>query len=190
MILAMGIFYGGLAEQAVDRALELDPDNSLSVAIKAMRLQFAEGGPDWEKILGLIDRAIQLDPNNATALLWKGLRLSEIGYQAKAREFLERCLEIDPAYQNCRRHLSRVAWILGDDEIALQLYADIARSGFTTNDAIFTHIFLYKGNVMAGILAANYLRATYPDFPFDEWLYAIEHPDQDLSAYLPAVLKW
>ena len=55
---------------------------------------------------------------------------------------------------------------------------------------MFTPIFFYQGNVLAGVLAANYMRANYPDFPVDEWLNALENPDQDHSGALPRVLKW
>jgi TolB-like protein len=63
--------YYALTERAIDRALELDPSQSISLAVKAMLKQYAKGGADFESALELISRALELDPANATAWLWR-----------------------------------------------------------------------------------------------------------------------
>ena len=177
-------------EQAIDRALELDPRQSLSWAVKAMLKQYEPEGADWEAALELTDKALELDPSNATAWLWSGLRYTELGFHEQARKQLMRCLEIDPAYINCRRHLSRVLLIQGDTQAAVDQYVVIARSRLIATDTVFVEFVFREGNQLAGLIAANYLRLLYPDFPMDEWVAGLERPEQDHTASLPRVLDW
>ncbi len=178
------------AEKAVNRALELDERQSLAWAVKGMLTQYAPEGADWETQLALTGKATEMDPSNATAWLWNGLRYTELGFHEQARQQLVRCLEVDPAYQNCRRHLSRVLLILGRPDEAVELYVQIARSGLIAADTVFVEFVFREGNLLAGLFSANYLRTRYPDFPMEEWVNGLEHPEQDHTVSLPRVMDW
>ena len=71
-----------------------------------------------------------LDPVNATLYLWRGIQYSELGFHNEGIADLEQCLEIDPAYENCRRHLAYTFLILDDNERAMALFQQGYERGF------------------------------------------------------------
>ena len=78
-----------------------------------------------------MDRAIQLDTGNATNYLWRGIGYSELGFHTESIADLKHCLEIDPAYANCKRHLALAYMIVNENELALPLIQQVAEYGFT-----------------------------------------------------------
>ena len=95
--------YMELASQTAEKALEKDPTLSTPWAVKS-QVANARGNPT--DAMDFINKAIEIDPDNATHYLWRGIDISTAGFQQESVADLERCLELDPAYENCRRHLS------------------------------------------------------------------------------------
>ena len=105
---------GSLEEslQAVDKAIELDPENATLWAYKASGLNLAgvitQNQSRLDESLQVYDRAIELDPENTTYLLWKGFALRQAvnGLRGQERiqifeeaiETFDRALEIDPKF--------------------------------------------------------------------------------------------
>ncbi|HOE45696.1 tetratricopeptide repeat protein [Methanothrix soehngenii] len=105
---------GSLEEslQAVDKAIELDPENATLWAYKASGLNLAgvitQNQSRFDESLQVYDRAIELDPENTTYLLWKGFALRQAvnGLRGQERiqifeeaiETFDRALEIDPKF--------------------------------------------------------------------------------------------
>lgn len=83
-----------LAEQAADRAIELDPRSGPALAAKAyiVSLDYAR----WRTVGPLFERAITLDPQNITTRLWYGAWLGKIGRFREALTQLRAGLDIDP----------------------------------------------------------------------------------------------
>jgi TolB-like protein len=179
-----------LARQANERALDLDPDQSQAWALKSMISQHSEGGPNYLQEIAALDRAIELDQHNSTAWLWRGIKYSEAGFQERGTRDMTRCLEIEPAYLNCQRHLAYALWILGRRDEALDYFEKGARAGFIGNDAVLATVLIYDGQTLAGILAGHHMKARYPSIPLEAWISAVEHPERDNRHYLPLALDF
>jgi hypothetical protein len=145
---------------------------------------------DYGLSIELLSRAIEADENNATAWLWRGIRQSEAGYFDEGIRDAQRCLEIDPAYQNCRRHLAIMHWIAGEADRAMKLYTEMARSGFSVNDAVFVPLFFDQDQALAGHVALSYFAARFPGYPAMAYADALERPGEDHSVHIPGTLDW
>ncbi len=107
---------GSLEEslQAVDKAIEFEPQNATLWAYKASSLNLAgvitQNQNRFDESLQSYDKAIELDPGNTTHLLWKGYTFRQAAYgsglqgEERTRAFEEAiatfdwALEIDPKY--------------------------------------------------------------------------------------------
>jgi adenylate cyclase len=146
--------YFDLAAYAADRALALDP--SLSGPWAARFLVGARTMPvDFNQILEWIDRAIAADRNNATAFLFRSIFWVNLGFFDRAVADQDRCLAIDPAYQNCLRWKALTLLFAGDTDTALDLFERGVASGFVSNRAdSFVGPLLERGNRLAALLLA------------------------------------
>jgi len=182
--------WNSLALQAADRALELDPGLSTPWAVRG---QIAQNNNDYIINAANLDRAIQLDPANATNYLWRGISYSVLGFQAEAMADLKKCLEIDPAYDNCKRHLALAYMIVDEDELALPLVEQLAAIGFI-------HVFSFHvqyaqrmvslGHRLAVAIMLSDLVGHDLTFPVDDILDALEFPERDHSRGLQKLLRW
>jgi adenylate cyclase len=146
--------YLDLALHAADRALALD--SSLSVPWAARFLVGARTMPvDFNQILEWIDRAIAADRNNATAYLFRSTFWVNLGFFDRALADQDRCLAIDPAYQNCLRWKALTLLFAGDTDTALELFEEGVANGFVGNRAdSFVGPLLERGNRLAALLLA------------------------------------
>lgn len=146
--------YFDLAAYAADRALALD--SSLSGPWAARFLVGARTPPiDFAQILEWIDRAIAADRNNATAFLFRSIFWVNLGFFDRAVADQDRCLAIDPAYQNCLRWKALALLFAGDTDTALDLFEQGVASGFVSNRAdSFVGPLLERGNRLAALLLA------------------------------------
>ena len=179
--------WDSLGTQAAERALELDPGLSMPWAVIG---QIALGNGDSITGMANLDRAISLDPANATFYLWRGIQYSELGFQNESIADIEFCLEIDPAYENCRRHLAFTLLILNDNERAMALFQQGYERGFRGSENMFVQRFVSQGE---RLLAATILYS--PDeldstYPAKAVLDAMEFPDRDNSRGLEKILNW
>jgi tetratricopeptide (TPR) repeat protein len=95
----LGLNYGKRAEEAIDRAIALDPKSSKAYLARGIGNYYKPamfgGGP--ELALKDIRRAVELDPKSAENYLWMGLTLRKLHQDAAAREAFAKSLELDPA---------------------------------------------------------------------------------------------
>jgi DNA-binding winged helix-turn-helix (wHTH) protein/tetratricopeptide (TPR) repeat protein/TolB-like protein len=115
------------AQEAVDRALEIDPD-----LVEALLVQCNIKTNQWRssEALGPSRRAIELAPNDARAV---GARANVLGYLARPRESLElrrRAIELNPLSPFPVWTMSTDYLMLGDRDRALEQFAKaLAMSG-------------------------------------------------------------
>jgi TolB-like protein len=121
--------YYELAAKAAGTAIELNPDIALSYAVIAYVRQ-VQTPPDLVAARENYDRALHLDSKNSTAILWRGSLFLDLGYFDRAEADFLACLEIDPAYDNCRSWLSTVKVFTRDFDAALELKERGFFSGF------------------------------------------------------------
>ena len=89
--------YRALAKDAAERALALDPENSMAFTALGQN----NVSQDYEVGIDYYLRAIAVDPKNTTAILWLAQTYSRLGYFDRALETVSRCLDIDPNYPIC-----------------------------------------------------------------------------------------
>jgi tetratricopeptide (TPR) repeat protein len=93
-----GLRYGKCAQEAIAKAVELDPKSSqayLSRAVGNYYLPSSFGG-GADVALRDIDKSLSLSPNDADALMWKGIVLRKANRNAEARSALEKALKQNP----------------------------------------------------------------------------------------------
>jgi tetratricopeptide (TPR) repeat protein len=146
---------------AIDRALRLDPKLSLAYAVRG-ELQLdaipSRGVAGWEESSENYTRAIQNDGTNATAYAWRGGLDAALGYLDRAIREYQQCLDIDPAYELCRRKIAALYLYLGRADEALRLYVLGLENGYLANDIPFAPALAAHGDRLSalGILAQTY----------------------------------
>jgi len=181
--------WDSLAVQAAERALELNPELSTPWAVLG---QTAKNKGDFISNIANLNRAIELDPGNATNFLWRGIDYSTLGFQAESAKDLRHCLEIDPAYTNCKRHLALTSLIADDNELALALVQQVAKYGFSNFNfqSQFIQRFISLGNRLVATILLSVLSETDSNFPVTAVLDAMEFPERDHSRGLEKLLDW
>ena len=150
--------YKSLTLEAAQRALELDPSLSMPYAAQAITYTYAKPPFDWANILSLYDKAIAADPKNATAHLWRATTLSNLGFFERALADTNRCLELDPAYLNCKRWKAMALQLMGKDAEALALFQEGVEAGFITNRAdSFIPLLVQRGDRLGARLLLDKL---------------------------------
>jgi tetratricopeptide (TPR) repeat protein len=90
--------YGKKAKEALDKAVEMDPKSAKAFVSHGVGYYYLPanfgGGP--ENAIKDFKQAINLDPKSAEAYLWMGIALKKEHQNARAREALEKSLQIDP----------------------------------------------------------------------------------------------
>ena len=140
-----------LAEDAAQRALELDDSLGLPYAVLGSILRNSVP-VDFVRAFGFYEQALERDPKAVNALLWRGIDWMNVGSFAAAAADLQRCLEIDPLYENCRRFLALTRLFAGDTETALSLFEHGVAQGATSQNSMFVLAYIGEGDLRSGLL--------------------------------------
>jgi TolB-like protein len=179
-----GVDHLALADEAADRALAIDPELSLPYAVKGGNAPTI--GQDYRYGIEMLSIAIEKDPKNATAWLWRGLLFKSLGYMDRTISDLRACLEVDPAYLNCKQHLAEALLNDGQGQEALRLLEETVAENFYSATDAFVPYFLERGQrLTALVLASAGIRMPYA--PVKDWIDLLEHPEKDPA---PAVARW
>ena len=182
-----GINHEPLAKEAALRALELNPD--LSMARAVLGLHATDYDADYLGGLDYLEEAVEKDSKNTTAWLWKGLALKDLGFLDKAISDFERCLKIDPMYQNCRQHMAAAYLMKGDTDHAIELLELTLEYGFHSITENFVSYLVRNNRRYLAMLIAD-IKTDLDAAPVVEWIRAIENPDADNSAGLARLEDW
>jgi len=182
-----GIDHFPLAKEAAETAMSLNPDLSLTLAV------LGSLASDWEyDLLGAaeyFDAAIEKDPKVASTWLWRGMDLASVGYLDEAKASFQKCLDIDPGYQNCRQHLARVYLYQGDLVTANRLHDESLEHLFYANSMMFVSTYVRSGHRNLALLIADDGMG-FAGAPVIEWIRAIENPDGDNSDGFARLKDW
>jgi adenylate cyclase len=153
--------YQHAALEAAATATRLDPKLSLPFAVRGMvqsNLLVRDQSTSWEESIANLTQAIENDPQDATAYFWRSNAFQSLGYFERGRADLQRCLEIDPAYDICRRFLGESELFQGHVDSALSLYEAGLQNGYLNGDAFFLPALTARGDRIGalGILVLNY----------------------------------
>ena len=182
-----GINHAPLAKAAADKALSLNPDLSMALAV----LGSLASDTDFDQVASLdyFADAIEKDPKNTTAWLWQGIRHKKAGFIDEAMVSLRECLAIDPGYLNCRQHLADAYLLKGDVETAVELCNETLESIFHSTSDAFVSTYVRRGQRYLALHIAD-ARLGSAGAPVIEWIRAIENPDADNSSGLARLKDW
>jgi TolB-like protein len=179
--------HDALSAEAARKALELDPN--LSMPFAALGSIEEVKNKNIVAAMDFYNQALEKDSKNTTAWLWRGLLYRMIGFMEKSRHDLERCLEIDSAYLNCKQHLAMTYYLDGDEETATRLLEETLMENFHSLSPIFVPMYVHKGDLLtAALLASNY--AVVRNLPVKYWIDALQNPNGDHSAGLARFKEW
>jgi len=164
-----GIYHEPLAKEAALRALELNPELSMARAVLGLHAT----GDDANYLGGMdyLEEAVDKDSKNTTAWLWKGLSNKQLGFLDKAISDLERCLAIDPMYQNCRQHMADAYLIKGDTDRAVELLELTLEHNFHSITESFVSYFVRNDRRFLAMLIAD-IKFDRDSAPVVEWIRA------------------
>ena len=182
-----GIDHDPSAIIAAEKALLLNPDLSMPFAVLGrLAMKYDRNA---SAALELYASAIKNDPRNMTAWLWKGLALKQLGFVKDSIFDFEKCLEIDPGYQNCRQHMADAYLILGGMEMAMSLLDVTLEHNFHSISESFVSTFVRLGQRNLALTIAD-IKTRRDGAPVIEWIRAIENPGADNSAGLARLVEW
>jgi TolB-like protein len=180
--------YNRMAVEASRRALAINERLSMAWAVLGTKAMDMER--DFIMAMDHLDRALDNDVKNTTALLWRSIVFSTLGFFDQAIEDARDCLELDPYYENCRRHLARHHLLNGDADLGLQLFQVSAERGFFGSNEVFAYELVRRGNRLAAALGIWQWQREDLTFPASVILDALEHPDRDHSDGLARFMDW
>jgi tetratricopeptide (TPR) repeat protein len=151
--LGIALCRSGRVEQgikALERALELEPDDSKSLMARGICQEHqAEAG--LAKAIASYTEAIELDPENPMLHNQLGVAFQKTGEHRKAVDQFQKALEIDPRLFVAYNNLGTSLVMLGEYDQAISLYQEgIKRHPDLTGLYFYTNLgiaFLYKNNL-------------------------------------------
>jgi len=176
-----------LAEEAANRALVLNPDLSMPMAVLGLLAESV----DYDVVAGLelYEEAIKRDPKNTTAWLWKGILFDFAGFMDEAIEAFQQCLAIDPGYLNCKQIMAKSYLSKGDIETALRFHNETLEYAFHSTSYAFIPTYVRTGHRLLAVHIAD-AKLGHDNAPVIEWIRAIENPDGDNSAGYARLKDW
>ena len=180
--------YSEMSLVAANKALDLNPELSMPYAVIGSKA--ADTGRDMSKSIESLDRAIDVDPKNTTAYLWRSINWATLGFFDKAISDGNTCLDLDPLYENCRRHLARYHLMAGNKDLALELFMVSAERGFFGSNEPFAYELIRRGDRLAAALGMWQWHLGDRSYPAKEYLDALEFPERDHSDGLAKFVHW
>ena len=182
-----GIDHLALAEEAANRALVLNPDLSMPMAVLGLLAELVDN--DIVASMELYEEAIKRDPKNTTAWLWKGILFDFSGFMDEAIETFQQCLAIDPGYLNCKQIMAKSYLSKGDIETALRFHNETLEHVFHSTSYAFIPTYVRTGHRLLALHIAD-AKLGHDNAPVIEWIRAIENPDGDNSAGYARLKDW
>jgi len=168
-----------LAKEAADQASQLDDSLALPYSVRSTLMQ--DTG-DWAEALRQSSLAIERGPEEANSWYFRGNALLRTGYFAEAANDLEHCLEIDPAYEICRRFLSFAYLYAGRTEEAMAAFELSLMRNQQSSVGFFLPVYAAQGNLSATRLMLGYSATFEPWSPEIDYRWYTD-PDYSLEAY-------
>jgi tetratricopeptide (TPR) repeat protein len=139
---------GEHGKRALDKALQLDPQNPEALA--GMGLYFRSHELDHQKSVEVLQQSTSINPNLANANTWLSLQLVRAGDIQAALQLLERTFKRDPLHRGIFSNLQRTYVILGQSVKALKLLDELHE--YLPNDVLLLSYYA-RVKLMTGHLA-------------------------------------
>jgi adenylate cyclase len=146
-----------LAVEAAKKAIELDPSLSLPYAVLAAK---AANVTDYEAAFSYFDQAVARNPKDETIYMWRAEVWRDLGFFDRALADWDRCLSLNPDYNNCREHKSALQVFIGDVAGALATRKENVRRGFAGTTSALWGAYLSRGDEIEFLYEINELART------------------------------
>jgi TolB-like protein len=153
------------SEEAAERALALDPNQALAVAVQGQNAR----GHDRIRALDLLDRAVEMAPDHAGILMWAGNDLFiTAAYLDEALPLLERAYRLDPL-SGINNGILGIAYIsAGQRELGYQHVRRANELGWVHASGVAALDLLWAGEIDAAIeFSQTYWSDESPDWTDD-----------------------
>ena len=167
--------YSALAMDAAAKALEIDPALSMPHAVIGLVYRTHYPTP-WAVSIGELKKAITNDPKNTSAWLWLGMDYMALAYHEQAIEAFTRCLDLDPAYQLCRKYRSIVYLFVGDEERAFEDASKNAEVGYFNDFDVYIPTLLKRGDRFGAFTVSRFINWR-GGFPHQDYITALSEPE-------------
>ena len=177
--------YHAKAREAADRASALDDRLALPYAVRG---SLASDSNDKFRALEHFAAALERDPEHLQTHYFRGALLFDAGFLTRAENDFRQCLEIDPAYEICRRFLAFALLFTGREDEAASLFETSMMRGQRSWNHTFAGYYAAIGNesALSHLLVAannNNLWQTEPQFRlFTDKSYSVEAFMADLRS--------
>ena len=176
-----------LALDYANRALVLDPQNAMALAVRGFVRQsdneaLVEPLHDWAEIVADFDAALVVDPNSPEALNWRGNTMIALGFPAEARANFLQCFEANPFYVVC--HANYCDQLVGaqDVEGALNCHREALARGLIISPGVYLSLFADIGDERSFMMTLSDPRV-FPGWNRNAEIYqAFRDPGGDHSA--------
>jgi TolB-like protein len=182
-----GADHPALAVKAAQKALELNPELSMPLAV--LGIVASKHDRDLVAALKYFDASLQVHDKNSTAWLWRGLNFKYSGYLDEAIADFETCLAIDPAYRHCQSFMAESYLFKGMTDKALDLHEQFGEHVYGGASPSFVSIYARNGRRDLAMDIAD-RKMGRGNAPVVEWILAIENPRADNSAGLARLKAW
>jgi TolB-like protein/Tfp pilus assembly protein PilF len=185
-ILDDNVDHAPLAREAAEKALALNAELSMPYAVLGLYL-YTTG--TIAEAMDYYQQAVTKDPKNTSAWLWYGITTTEMGFFDEGVGYFQKCIEIDPGYQNCIQHLADTYLYIGRQAEALELYESTLEWNFHSMTEAFVPIYVELGQRNLALALAD-IEFGRNGAPVVEWIRAIEDPHADHSAGFARLKEW
>jgi len=134
------------------KAVELDPNFARAwaglAAVEAVieEYVFDDGIDHFPLAKEAAETAISLNPD---------MDLANSGFLDEAMASFQRCIDIDPGYQNCRQHLAAMYLYKGDVAMGVRLHDESLEHRFYANSQRFVSTYVNSGHRNLALLIAD-----------------------------------
>ena len=185
--------YYTLAAQSARRAIDLNPELGLPFAVFA-EIDRSKKPADFSGAFSNFDEALKRDPNEVNALQWRGESWVAVGFFDRAVADYTRCIEIDPAFLQCRMWLAKTKFFQGkvDEGFALHEKA-IAMGGIGAGAFHYAMEYAHADDKRATALS---LSAAFHQFSYfngrsDTFIRALTDQEFDFNTEANAIeIEW
>ena len=179
--------YPTISDEAARKAISLNDSLALPYAVLGLN-ETKKERVDWEQSVEYLDASLQRDPRDPTTYLWRGMNFMRTGHFDRALVDFRRCLELDPAYELCRRHIANTLLFVGDFDQAIEVYKQGLRKGFTGGAFGLDAYLLENGQELAFLLATASGQSTGAAKRLAEYqASAALDPDYDFADHRAAI---
>ncbi|MEL7489421.1 MAG: TIR domain-containing protein [Pseudomonadota bacterium] len=180
--------YSALSLDAARKALEIDPSLSMPYAVIGLTYRTHYPTP-WEESLDNLKKAVANDPSNMNAHLWMGMNYMGLGYHDRAMAAFDACLDIDPAFNLCRKYKSIVHLFRGETDEAMALAEKNAESGYFNDFDVYIPVVLAQDDRLTAFTISRFIN-WWAKFPHPDYIDALENPDALTPQRFEALEVW